>query len=141
MSQILYAVLLLIGLVLAGFAYMFYKKTQNLIQNGIIVEATVIDLIASRGSKSTTYKPVFEYYDISNNRRTFTSTIGSSPPSFKVGEKATLIYNPANEATIKVVGYWGLYRWTIILLAIASPMIIIGGGYFLYTMNDSIAWQ
>ena len=40
-------------------------------------------------------------------------------------------YNDKGE--FKMSSYWGLYRWTIILLTFAAPFLIIGGGYLLYT--------
>ena len=137
MLQILYTVLLIIGLVLCFYAYQQFKKTQSLLSEGMRVEATVVRLVEVK-SKSTTYKPVFAFYDLANNKREFVSPISSRPSPYKVGEIVELMYDPHNESNIKIIGFWGLYRWTIILLAIAAPLIVIGGGYTLYMYSHRI---
>jgi Protein of unknown function (DUF3592) len=131
MLQVLYTVLLIIGLILSFYAFQHFKKTQNLLNEGIQVEATVIRLIEIHDD-GTTYKPVFSFYDLSNKQREFESPVSSSPPAYQEGEIVQLTYDPNDESNVKVIGFWGLYRWTIILLSIASPLIVIGGGYFLY---------
>lgn len=137
MLQILYTLLLIIGLVLCFFAFQHFQKTQNLLTEGVQVEATVVRLIEI-SSKSTTYKPVFSFYDLSNNKREFISPISSRPAPYKEGDIVQLTYDPNNESNIKIIGFWGLYRWTIILLAIAAPLLVIGGGYTLYMYSHRI---
>jgi len=129
--EYLYLTLLIIALVLIYFAFRFYVSTKELTNNGIKTKAEVIDLIQISSDDGYTYKPVFEYIDRSNTKKTFQSDVSSSPAPYKVGEMVDIIYAKDGEDR-KVVSFWGLYRWTIILLAIASPFLIIGGGYFLY---------
>ena len=100
--------------------------------NGIKTKGVVVDLIKISSDDGYSYKPVFEYFDKNNNLISFESEISSSPATYKIGEKVSIIYSKdSNER--KIVSYWGLYRWTIILLVIACPFLIIGGGYFLYS--------
>ncbi|CAN0579848.1 unnamed protein product, partial [Ectocarpus sp. 12 AP-2014] len=40
--------------------------------------------------------------------------------------------NNGNSQDVRVVSFWGLYRWSVILLMIASPLLIIGGAYLLF---------
>ncbi|MDY7396369.1 DUF3592 domain-containing protein [Aureibaculum sp. 2210JD6-5] len=132
--EYLYLTFLVLALVLIYFAFKFYSNTKNLTNSGIKTKAEVIDLIQISSNDGYTYKPVFEYTDGSNTKRTFQSEIGSSPAPYKVGEKVDIIYSKDGEDR-KIVSFWGLYRWTIILLSIASPFLIIGGGYFLYSWS------
>ena len=132
--EYLYLALLLIGLILIYFAFKFYGNTKNLVNDGIKTKAVVIDLIQISSDDGYTYKPVFEYMDRSNTKKTFQSDISSSPAPYKVGDKVNIIYSKGGDDR-KVLSFWGLYRWTIILLSIASPFLIIGGGYFLYTRS------
>lgn len=132
MAIYLYGTLFTIGLVLTFFAYSQYQKTVKLQDIGRKTTAHVIRLITVQGDDGNTYKPVFEYLDRSKNTKTFVSDVSSSPPSYKIGDKVKIVYNPKEESDVKVISYWGLYRWTIILIAIASPLLIIGGGYLLY---------
>jgi hypothetical protein len=135
MINYLYGALLLISLVLIYFANKQYNKTTKLISNGVKTTATVVSLITVSGSDGNTYKPVFEYTDKLNIKQIFKSEVSSNPPAYRIGEKIKIIYNPIDKSEVKTISYWGLYRWAIILLSIASPFLIIGGGYFLYSRN------
>lgn len=131
MIEYVYGGLFLISIILIYFAFKQYNGSKQLIHSGIKTTATVIDLIEISGDDGYTYKPVFEYTDRNAAKVTFKSDISSSPAPYKIGEKLKILYSKdGNER--KVVSFWGLYRWTIILLCIAAPMLIIGGGYFLY---------
>lgn len=133
MINYLYWGLFIGGLILVYFAFKNYNSTNSLVENGIKTTATVTELITIHDSDGNTYKPVFEYTDKTNTKKEFKSDVSSRPAAYSIGEKAKIVYNPKNDNEIKIVSFWGLYRWTIILLSIASPLIIIGDGYLLYT--------
>ena len=130
----LYAGLFILGTVLAGFAYWNYKKSKDLQRLGIKTDATVVELIAVQSSDDNgyTYKPVFQFSDKYGETHTFKSQVSSRPPAYKVGETVKVIYNPLDVSEVKTVTYWGLYRWSVFLMCIAAPLLIIGGGYLLY---------
>lgn len=132
MIEYLYSGMLLVSIVLIYFAIKQYNNTTALIIDGIKTTAKVIDLIEISGDDGYTYKPVFEYTDRTNTNITFKSDVSSSPSPYKIGDNVNIIYSQDNDER-KVVSFWGLYRWTIILLSIASPLLIIGGGYLLYS--------
>ena len=134
MIALLYLGFLTLGLTLAYFAYKNYVNSKDLVNNGIKTKATVIDLLRVAGDDGDTYKPVFEFKDRSDRVITFESEISSSPPSYQIGEKVDILYDPEDDDR-KIVSFWGLYRWSIILMCIASPLLIIGGGYMLYTQG------
>ena len=128
-----YSLLFIIGAVLSYFAYSEYKKTQKLLLSGVKTTATVIDLIVSTNDDGNAmYKPVFEFTDRSLIKRTFKSSISSNPAPYKIGEKVKVIYNQKNTKEVKTVSFWGLNRWSLILLMISTPLLIIGGSYLLY---------
>lgn len=127
-----YLLLLILGIVLSYFAYSEYQKTQKLLHSGVKSTATVIDLEVSRGDDGDMYKPIFEFTDRSLEKRTFKSSISSSPAPYKIGEKVKVIYNQKNLDEVKTISFWGLYRWSIILFMIAAPLLILGGSYLLY---------
>ena len=132
MIEYLYGGMLLISIVLIYFAYRNYYSTKELINQGVKTTAVVIDLLEIRGDDSSTYKPVFKFTNRAGTEVTFKSQISSSPAPYKIGDKIHVMYSKDGEE-IKVVSFWGLYRGTIILLSIALPLLIIGGGYFMYT--------
>ena len=132
MINYLYGALIALSIVLIYIAIKQYQKTKELLNNGIKTTATVVDMITVTGDKGNTYKPVFEYRDQSNTIQSFKTEVSSNPPAYKIGEKQEIIYSPEDTDLVKTVSYWGLYRWTVVLLSIAMPLLIIGGGYFLY---------
>lgn len=132
MIEYLYLGMLLLSVVLIYFAVKHYNTSKDLMTNGIKTKAKVIELIEISGDDGYTYKPVFEYTDRVNNIVKFKSDVSSSPPSHNVGDIVNIVYSKDNDEK-KVISFWGLYRWTIILLSIASPLLIIGGGYILYS--------
>ncbi len=130
MGQYTYTGLFVIAIVLLYFAYKQYNKTAVILASGTKTKAKVIDLIPVRGEKGYTYKPVYEYTK-NGQTITHTSSISSSPAPYRVGDLVPIIYaNDSDE--FKVMSFWGLYRWTVILMCIAAPFLIIGGGYLLY---------
>ncbi len=128
----LYGALLFIGLGLSYLAKKQYIKSKDHINSGVKTTAKVIKMIVETGESNNMYKPVFEYFDKSNKVYTYTSSVSSYPPQYKIGDKIQVIYNPKNKEEVRKISYWGLYGAVIILLSIAMPFIIIGGGYFLY---------
>jgi len=134
MLDYLYPGLLLLGVVLLLTAGWFYANTARLLAEGMVVEGSVIDLIESSSRDGYMYKPVFEFTDHNNSKVTFEASYSSSPPTHNIGEQVNIIYS-INDNTKKVVPFWGLYRWTIITLCLASPLLIIGLGHLLYSRS------
>lgn len=130
--EFLYLVMLLLSAILIYFAIKQYSKTQELLESGIKTKATVIDLIRVSSDDGYTYKPVFEYTDRLQNVISFESEVSANPSPYSIGDKIDIIYSRDNTEK-KVVSFWGLYRWTVILLSLASPLLIISGSYLLYT--------
>ena len=134
MVNVLYGILFAIGLVLLFFSIKCYQKTKDLLHSGKKTTAIVIDFIEVSDDDGTTYKSVFEYYDNHKEKHIFNSGVSTSPKSHKLGQKVKVVYDVTHD-NVKLISFWGLYRWTIILLSIASPFLVIGFGYFLYHYN------
>ena len=131
MVEFIYLAVFLIGFVLVYFAYSFFQETKYLLDHGIRTKATVVDLVESYSDGDIMYKPVFEYLDYGGNMTSFESSVSSNPAPYSIGDSVHIIYSKEG-AHHRFESFWGLYRWTIILLCIASPFLIIGGAYLLY---------
>lgn len=134
MIDYIYGGMFVLSLVLIYFAIKQYEISKELLNDGIQTTGKVIDLIEIRDSDGTTYKPVFKFTDRTGEEITFKSAVSSSPTPYKIGDKVNIIYSKHNEQR-KVISFWGLYRWTIICLSFAAPLLIIGAGYLLYSKN------
>ena len=130
---LLYGFFFVLGLILASVAAQQYQKTQKLLEEGIRTTAVVTTLLTNSDSDGNTYTPVFEFKDRSNTTQTYKSPISSSPPAYRVGDKVKIVYDRRDSGHVKTVTFWGLYRVSVILFMIASPLLVIGGSYLLYT--------
>jgi hypothetical protein len=101
------------------------------INKGGRAKATVTELEKMTDSDGTTYKPVFKFKTSLNQEIIYRHNISSSPPEWKVGDETTILYDSDDPQKVKLLSYFGLFRWTIILMAIAMPLIVIGGGYYI----------
>jgi len=136
MINYLYGVLLIVAIALICFALLQYTKTSKLLNEGIKTNAIVIEFVEESGDDGNTFKPVFEYFDRNNFKHIFRGEVGSNPPAYKLNEEVAIVYNPNEIDDQKVVSYWGLYRSVIISLSIASPLLIISCGFFLYSTGN-----
>ena len=132
MATNIYTGFFLFSLALVYFAYRQYLNTQDLLLMGKKTQATVIDLIqVSSDDGGYTYKPVFEYR-AKGEKRTHVSSISSSPAPYQVGEKVQIVFDTMDDE-VKIVSFWGLYRWSVILLMFAAPIFVLCGSYLLYS--------
>lgn len=135
MADMIHGGLLLLGGILLLVAIWQYQRSKQLVLTGIRTQAIVIENVAVRMDDGISYKPRLEFVDFSNTKQYFDTRIRSNPPQYSIGEKVNIIYEKENPENAKIIGYWNLYLATIILLVFASPLIIIGGGYFLFQMG------
>lgn len=106
-------------------------KSLDFIKTGTRTTATVIELVEKSSSDGRTYAPVFEYKTHFNEKIKYHYPVSSSPASWTVGEEATIVYDNNNTRSVKLLTYFGTFGWTVVLMAIAMPMLVIGGGYYL----------
>ncbi|GAB3772595.1 hypothetical protein GCM10028818_12980 [Spirosoma horti] len=128
-----YLITLLLGVAcLLGSLYLL-NASMEFIKTGNRTSATVNELRPERGKKGRyTYRPIFKFVTITGKEIKYAYSVASSPPDWAVGDKATLIYQTNDPENALVLTYFGAFQWAIILLAIAAPLLIIGGGYFVF---------
>ena len=132
-SMVLYSILFIIGLLLFCFAVKEFQKTRNIISNGIRVDATLIEFETVADSDGDTYKPIYEFKDNKGIPQTFTSPVAYAVPKMKVGDIQKLVFVPNDVNKVKIDTFWGMYLWSLIFSIFAFPLLIIGGGYLIYT--------
>ena len=92
---------------------------------------TVIELEKVAGSDGDTFKPIFKFKTALNQEIIYRHISSSNPPGWKIGEEVTIAYDPNNPSVARLLTYFGTFSYTIVLMAIAMPLIVIGGGYHL----------
>ena len=82
-------------------------------------------------SDGEVFATIFTFRTKDSKLITFELVEGSNPPAWKIGETATVIYNPSDPSKVSLYSYFRMFIWTLVLLSIALPLIVIGGGYFI----------
>jgi len=109
-------VLLLVGSVMLLYAVKIFYETIIFLRAATRTVGTVIRLDPSRsGDENSMYVPVFEYRTNDGTIHQYTSTVISDPPSYKVGETATLLYHKRNPRNARIKSFTDLWLLQFIL--------------------------
>ncbi|WP_341522091.1 DUF3592 domain-containing protein [Pseudomonas sp. G.S.17] len=112
-------------------AVMAYNSSTAFLENAVSVEGTVIDLDSQRSQDSITFKPVVQFVTEDGQTVEFTSSAGTNPPSYSVGEKVEVLYAPEDPQGAKLSGFFELWGSVLILATMGGPMLFVGGVIFL----------
>ena len=125
-----------IGMLVASF--LVFSNTSSFISRAVEADGKVIDLersrsstsssSRSRSSTSTTYRPVVEFTSATGKRIEFVSSVGSSPPSHRVGEAVKVLYNPTDPQSARIKSFFQLWFGFLIVFALGSVFASIGLG-------------
>lgn len=129
--KMVYIILLLVGAGFLVFAVLKFRESLAMLRDGYAADAVVIDLKVSSDSDGDAYAPVFEFSTHDHQTIQYLEPVYSTPSSWSVGDHAKIFYDPQNTQKVMISTYWGMFRWPVILLAIAMPFLVIGGGYFI----------
>lgn len=130
-----FQICLTLGIILLSLScFLLYKnivflKTSERAK-GEVIELEVVRNSSSKGVK-TSYKPVFEFITKEGKTIMHTASTSSNPPIWKVGEKAIYAFKLESPEKGKVVTYFGVFNYVVILACVAFPLLIIGGGYYI----------
>lgn len=117
---------MVVGLALAYRSVHFFK-------NGEKVMAEVVDQHVSRDTDGAdTYAPVFEYALRNHEVVRHQYWVHTEPATWKVGDRVPLIYNKENPQKVRLVSYFGLFRWSVISVSAGAICIVVGLGYVLF---------
>jgi hypothetical protein len=130
-----YGLILFIGLIMLSKVRNEFYESLNFLKKGDRVPATVVKLESHDGEDSVVYRPVFGY-TYGDEERIFVYNVSSTPPSWRIGEKATIIVLPADPYKVRLLTYFGVFSRTIhlvgnglLLIGIALPQMVFGGHY------------
>ena len=103
--------------------WIFYSQ-YRFMKTAETTTAEVVDFEIPKGKRLP--QPIFEYYTTDNLKHTYHHPEGTNPPSYHIGEKTTLYYDPQNPEDV-MLGY------SYIAMAILSFMglifLVIGLAY------------
>lgn len=130
-----------IGIAMLTGTLFMYKSTNEFLEISISSEGTVIDLLASRSSSSSnnsiTFQPLVQFTEKKGNNIEFLSSTSSNPPSYSVGEKIEIIYNPESPNKAKIKSFFSIWGGVTIVGSLGFIFFIIGGSIFLFDKKKS----
>ena len=115
-----------VGLLFLIIGISSFLDTRSFLKESLVANGTVIDLIASSGSDSITYKPMVEFKTINDQFITFTSSTSSNPPSYHTGEEVEVLYDPNNPNDAKISSFFSLWGLATVLFLMGSVFFSIG---------------
>jgi hypothetical protein len=115
----------LVGLgFLVGAAFL-YHDTSSFLAQATRANGSVSNLVRNG---STTYAPVIDFVDNNGKNIEFTSSSGSNPPSYSVGDEVEVYYLATDPQGAKIDGSFSLWGGVIVLGALGSVFSLIGFG-------------
>jgi hypothetical protein len=119
-------VCLLLGIVFLLIGISVLSRNNKIINNGVSVEAQVVNVNVNRMNKKTYYEPEIRFATVNGEtvNAKLNETSGSSP--YSVGDKVKIIYSKDNPNKIIVDSFFSKYGFPVIFITAGALLIIIG---------------
>jgi hypothetical protein len=134
---------LLVGLAFLGGAGWAASRTMSFLATASSAQGTVVALAEStstdsNGRRSRIWAPEVEYRLASGETRTFTSSVGSAPPDHQVGERVTVLYDPADPGDARLPDTMSLWLLPIVLSGFGVISGSVGATMFVVR---AVSWR
>ncbi len=114
------------GALLLLIAGILYFREQAFLGSAETATGTVSTFDVSNSEDSTTYCPVIAFRTKRGEAVEYHANVCSSPPSFDVGEKVEVVYDPENIKHVQMNGFWSKYVGVFVLAVIGLPFFLLG---------------
>jgi hypothetical protein len=120
-------IFLVIGIGLLGGAIYLAHDTRQFVATASIANGEVIDLIESRDSDDDpVYRPRVRFQTPDGVVREFTSTVGSNPAGFYVGEGVDVMYDPRQPSDARIDTLFQLWFAPMLLAVMGTVFTAFG---------------
>jgi len=104
---------------------------------GIRTDGSVTQIVrqtssSSNGGSSMTFHPVVAFVTASGQQESFESSSGSSISYYSVGDKVTVLYDPAHPDNASIDSWTELWLAPTIVLFMGSVFFLVGIGFFIF---------
>lgn len=132
----------LLGFGMLAVSLFLYTATKEFLKDAVTAQGTVTELVRSKSSDSTTYRPVVEFKTADGSVVEFTSSMGSNPPSFSRGEVVEVFYEEASPEKAKINTFFSLWGLPLIFGSVGLVFFLIGFSMviFAYFKKKKIAY-
>lgn len=124
-------VMLVFSLGMGAGAYYLGLDMRERLENGLRAPGEIVGRKYNRPSSSDsqgTYSAIVEFYDEAGQRYKFTEKHGSSHPTFKKGDRVTVVYMPDNPHDAIVDQ--GLWNWLLSGCLGLGALLMIWGAFY-----------
>lgn len=134
----------IIGLFMLWLTFSLLKTPLDLYRNGITTQGKVTKInsyYSSGRNGGYRYSPVVEFKTKDQQDLQFQSSVGSSYPSYRVGQNVTVIYNPSNLNEVSLNDFMDMWLGAFIsgILALAFTGVGFGSIIAALVRNKTIA--
>jgi len=120
-----FAIFLVVGTLFVLIGYFFLSSNLELIKNGTITKATVIEIVEKTSSKSTAYYPMVEYLTSSGELIRIESSTGVTQNAYKAGDLINIIYNGSDPRSFIFDRFFDKYGFPVIFMLAGGLCLII----------------
>lgn len=129
--------LIIFGLIFFGIGARLSLKQIILERYGTQADGEVISLTTRCDDDGCSYSPVVRFETQYGNKISFESTYSSSPPSYEIGERVTVIYPQETPERAEIKGGGMVFR--IIFMIVGGVITSFGLGLFYINMRADIS--
>lgn len=122
---------LTVGIAMLLGAGVAYKNVDAFVQGALTAEGTVVYLVKNKDSDSVVYKPVVQFTGQNGEQAEFTSSVGTNPPAYSVGDTVEVLYAPDDIDDAKINDLFSLLGSVIILTAFGGVFFLLGAIIFM----------
>lgn len=124
-------IFLIVGLPFLSVAVFLFLRDASFAGDGARAEGRVIELLRLVETEpgetaSVTYNGVIRFADQNGRAQEFSETLRTNPPRFAVGDRVTVIYDPARPSRAVVDDFWGRKGLPAIFLGLGGIFASIG---------------
>ena len=125
-SPLLSAIFFLVGIAMLIGGIFVYRSNQQFLQSSLKSTGTITGLDLKQSSDSSSYYPVVQFRTLENQVINFTSSVGSNPASYQVGETVEVNYNPTNPTSAKINDFTSNWLTVLILGLMGALFSFLG---------------
>ena len=125
----------IVGVLLLVGALLLWNHSRQFVASAHTAQGTVVELIESRDSDGSTYKPVVRFTAVDGREVTYTESFSGNPPPYEVGETVEVLFNTDKPHKARIKGFMSLWLGSTILGGMGLIFAAIGGGIFFASVS------
>jgi hypothetical protein len=98
--RIVFSFWLGLGLLVLGLTLYLWSDTKSFLAKAVPTTGIVLDLEAQDNGES--FVPIVGFQTLTGQKLEYHSSVSIGPPAYRVGDKVTVLYDPANLSNVRI---------------------------------------